>query len=58
MPPIPVPVEEAKELYDKLGSWKAVAEVLKRPNGQPYKWESIWRAVRWKDQGNAGRYVA
>jgi len=49
-----IPVDEARRLYDRLGSWERVAQVLKRPNGQPFKSFSIQAAVRWADMGNAG----
>ena len=49
-----IPVDEARRLYDRLGSWERVAQVLKRPSGQPFKSFSIQAAVRWADMENAG----
>jgi S-adenosylmethionine:diacylglycerol 3-amino-3-carboxypropyl transferase len=54
----PVPVEEAVRLYAELGSWEKVRQQLRRPDGSMFTYWGIWRAVRWRDQGNAGYYVA
>jgi hypothetical protein len=53
---IPVPVDEAIKLYDQLGSWEKVRQVLRRPDGTMFTYTGLWRAVRWRDQGNAGFY--
>lgn len=49
-----IPVDEAVQLYDKLGTWSKVASVLKRPDGSRFTPQSIFSAVRWRDRGNAG----
>lgn len=49
-----IPVERARQLYDQLGTWAAVARVLKRKSGQPFTSTAIAAAVRWDDLGNVG----
>jgi hypothetical protein len=41
----PIDVALAKNLYKKLGKWRLVAASMTRPNGLPYQWFSIARAV-------------
>lgn len=41
-----VPVDEARGLYDRLGSWVKVSNELRRPDGTTFKAESIAKAVR------------
>lgn len=41
-----VPVDEARALYGRLGSWVKVSNELRRPDGTTFKAESIAKAVR------------
>lgn len=54
----PVPVNEARAAYDRLGSWRRVAEVLCRSDGSKFTSNGIAHAVQWADKGNAGYRTA
>ncbi len=41
-----IDVKEAIRIYNVWRDWILVAELLKRPNGQPYQPQSIFYAVR------------
>lgn len=44
-----IPIEQARRLYDRLGTWSAVAKILTRRSGQPFLAQSIVQAVRAAD---------
>lgn len=50
-----IDVKQARKLYDDLGSWRKVSEVLLREDGTPFTPNAIASAVSWSDNGNAGR---
>lgn len=52
-----IPVDEARAAYDRLGTWRAVAEEVTRKDGSKFQPKSIHRAVRWADKGYAGRVI-
>lgn len=52
-----IDVKLARQLYDRLRNWPAVARELRRRNGQSFQPGSICAAVRWVDRGFAGTRV-
>lgn len=52
-----IDVNLARRLYDRLRSWPAVAQALRRKNGQSFQPGSICAAVRWADRGYAGSRI-
>lgn len=42
-----IDVERARRLYDRLGSWRAVSEFVRRRDGSAFNPQSIFAAVRW-----------
>lgn len=51
--PNKIDAKEAIRIYNVWRDWNVVAEVLKRPNGQPYTTDAICKAVRRHDLQDA-----
>ncbi len=52
-----IDVEYCRRLYDKLGTWRGVAEFARRKNGQAFTTNAIFVAVRWGDLGYVGSRI-
>lgn len=52
-----IDVDRARRLYDKIGTWRGVAEFLRRKDGTAFQPNSIYLAVRWADLGYAGSII-
>lgn len=52
-----IDIDRARRLYDTLGTWRAVAEFLRRKDGTAFQPLSIFLAVRWADLGYAGARI-
>jgi hypothetical protein len=46
-----IDVDRARRLYDRLGTWRGVAEFLRRKSGQSFTVLAIFMAVRRADRG-------
>lgn len=44
-----IDIDEAKRLYQILRNWREVARRMIRPNGMPYTFDAVQRAVRQHD---------
>lgn len=52
-----IDVNRARRIYDKVGTWRGVAEFVRRRDGTAFTPQAIYLAVRWADQGYAGRRI-
>lgn len=45
-----IPVDRARDLYDRLGKWRLVANVLRFQTGRRFQPEAIFKVVRQADR--------
>lgn len=53
-----IPVQRARDLYDRLGNWRLVSHVLRFQTGRRFQPHSVFKVVRQADRSSDGTLSA